>query len=51
MHVDALRREALGPVRATWGVERISLMRSHLTRTGARYEVVHDARLGGDAEA
>jgi 2'-5' RNA ligase len=49
--VGALRDEANGPLRATWEVDRIALMRSHLGRDGARYELVHDAPLQLDVGA
>jgi 2'-5' RNA ligase len=46
--IGALRDEAQGPLRATWRVDRIALMRSHLGREGARYDLVHDAPLERD---
>jgi 2'-5' RNA ligase len=43
----ALRQEAHGPLRAEWLADRVTLMRSHLGRTGAAYEPIHVALLRG----
>lgn len=43
----ALEAEPLGGLAAGWRVEEVHLMRSHLGREGARYEVVSAAPLAG----
>ena len=43
--IEALRIGTLGPHRASWTVDRIDLVRSHLGPQGARYETVHGATL------
>jgi 2'-5' RNA ligase len=45
--VASMREQAHGPLRAEWLVDRITLMRSHLGRTGAAYETIHEAPLRG----
>lgn len=50
-HVTLLRdaRKPARPhtLRASWGVQELTLVRSHLENTGARYEVVHRVALSG----
>ena len=43
--IEALRIGSLGQHRASWTVDRIDLVRSHLGPDGARYETVHRATL------
>jgi 2'-5' RNA ligase len=38
--IEALRRQALGPLSAVWTIDRLALVRSHLERGGARYETL-----------
>jgi 2'-5' RNA ligase len=49
--LDALRDESHGPLRADWLADRVDLMRSHLGRKGARYEVLHEAPLSASRRA
>ncbi len=43
--IEALRFGSLGPHRASWTVDRIDLVRSHLGPEGTHYETVHGATL------
>ncbi len=43
--IDALRRQAHGPLAVSWSVDRLGLVRSHLGPAGARYETVHEVPL------
>jgi len=43
--IEALRSGSLGPHRASWTVDRVDLVRSHLGPGGARYETLHSATL------
>jgi 2'-5' RNA ligase len=45
--IRTLRECALGPLEAAWRVDRVALLRSHLGRGGATYEVIHEALLAG----
>ena len=47
--ISTLSAERLGPLRASWRADRIDLVRSHLGRTGARYERVHEAWTRGSS--
>ncbi len=43
--VDDLGAERWGRPEERWRVDRVSLLRSHLERAGARYETLHEATL------
>lgn len=43
--IDALRVQALGPLEVEWEVDRIWLVRSHLTTAAAHYQTLHEATL------
>ena len=42
--IESLRAQDMGELSATWTVDRIALVRSHLDGAGARYETLHEAR-------
>ncbi len=43
--IEALRTQAPGALGLAWTVDRMSLFRSHLGASGARYETLHEAAL------
>ena len=43
--LDDLTAQRYGPLRATWSVDRVALVRSHLAPSGAHYETQHEAAL------
>jgi 2'-5' RNA ligase len=43
--VDALAHQRHGPLIATWHVDRMALVRSHLGAAGSRYETLHETAL------
>jgi 2'-5' RNA ligase len=45
--IGSLHGRDLGPLEAAWMADRVALVRSHLGRGGATYEVLHEAALAG----
>jgi 2'-5' RNA ligase len=43
--ITALREQADGPLGVSWVVDRLLLVRSHLSSAGAEYETLHEATL------
>lgn len=43
--LDDLAEERWGHLAASWRVDRLALLRSHLEPAGARYETLHEARM------
>ncbi len=43
--IQALRQRAYGHLSVDWQADRIALVRSHLDRSGARYETLHEATM------
>lgn len=43
--ISALRSQELGRISVVWTIDRVALLRSHLSSDGARYETLHHCRL------